>query len=182
MTVQEWKRIAYLLVNGWPGEFSKDSIVVYGDMLQEYEVEEVRGALQRCVKRGSRYRPTIGELVKEVESIAVSSQPSFDEAWELVQSAMRRPDPMGYLEGVGAHRYVVAWLATYGIERMRREPVRAEGNVHAGAVINRLRLSYEEYVERARARELHGAPPALPSGKASAALRKLSIPQLELGA
>jgi hypothetical protein len=63
MTRDEFKQIAVVLDECWPGDFTVTAEAAYFAVLQEKTASVIEQACRELVNRGARFRPTPSELV-----------------------------------------------------------------------------------------------------------------------
>lgn len=90
MTDDEWDAIAYVLEEGWHGQFPDDKRRVTRMFIDAYDPEVVMAALHRIAQNGKPFRPESPEIIKAIRDVTVPPVPSWAEAWHVVQRAMSR--------------------------------------------------------------------------------------------
>lgn len=171
MTDAEWVTLAEQLDQAFKGEFDEGKERVYRRYLEQLGYDRSQAALDMLVLKGQVFLPSAGEIVEAAGEASGPPAPTFDEAWAVVRPALSdSATVMARLGRVGAADEVMAWVASYGAQRMAREHV--DDDVYGGAVMQKLRQSYAQFVECAAHRRALGLP-ILEAGVAAArGLRK----------
>lgn len=71
----QWSAIAALIAEWWPGEFSDDAERAWFIAVEAFDAQHVTDALRALLMRGSRFRPSVAELLGELR--ADPSAPTF---------------------------------------------------------------------------------------------------------
>jgi hypothetical protein len=154
MTRAEWQALSHLaFAEWWDAPQDEDRCEAWYGVLAPFDYSAVQLALRRLLRESPRFAPRLGELVVQLEP----RPPSFDEIWLHLERLLGRyhaDDLQGGLRAVSAELGVdvAGWAAAYGWARLCVEQV--GDPEHGGAVLHRLRASYEETAgdEPARAR------------------------------
>lgn len=169
MNKQAWDRLADCLASWWPGEWTVQKSAAYHLALDGFDPSAVLTALGRLLQAGDRFRPSAAEITAEITGVTRAQHASPDEAWTLVEQAMRRVGVSRYDARFAAqHQAAIDWLATkdraaaaWAARRglcqlegsLGQEPVNGE---HGGAVRGALRRDYRELVTEITERQLEG--------------------------
>lgn len=157
MTGEEWAEVATELEYAFKGELDEMKERVYRRHLDKRGHAAVMLALTALVERGQVFLPSVGEIVQAIEYSSRPPEPTFDEAWAVVRPALANSTTaVKTLTEGGAAEVVVAWVASYGGQRLGLEPT--EDPTHGGAVMHGLQQSYEQFLERAHHRRVLGLP------------------------
>lgn len=133
MTTQEWALIAARMITYWPAtKWEPETIAIWGEELQGFDVEAVRTAFNTLKLRPGAFAPSLGDVLSEIR--ADPSQPTFEEMfriWEKAASVRvpaRRYDDDGHRWQVklaairevlaGEHPVAASFIERYGIRRM----------------------------------------------------------------
>lgn len=166
-TTPEWDAFCGLLEEGWPGEFTDEARTAWRVLLDGAQPSAAVQALKRLLFAGSRFRPSAAELLAELRRDP--STPTWDEAWMLIQRAIRahRTDEQ-LLAALDAHHPSLrAWVERFGAQRLRMLPV---GDPQWGEQrMRELRESWERHMEASETRQVA----ALASGSGREGLRQL---------
>lgn len=148
MTRAEWRLIAGLVDEWWPGKFERNSADAWFVALENREAQSVLDALKMLLARGGVHRPSLGEVVGQLR--AEPSRPTFDEAYRLIYG------PGGVLgfkrKAKVGNPWVLAFVERFGVDRLRLLEVDSEdyGEVNRRA----LRQSWEQFVEAMEGRDI----------------------------
>lgn len=157
MTAAQWTEVELELEYAFKGELSEARAAVYRRHLGGQEHEAVMRALGLLIARGQVFLPSVGEIVQALGHNSGPPEPTFDEAWAVVRPALANSTTaVKTLTEGGAAEVVVAWVASYGGQRLGAEPT--EDPTHGGAVMHGLQQSYDQFVERAQHRRALGMP------------------------
>lgn len=169
MTDEEWAGIATMLRHGWTQSFPVAASETYRTFLDALPARAVAGALGRLAQRGGDFRPSAAAILAEATGQRGEQYASGDEAWALVEQAVRMikggtTDP----EFPARHQAAVDWLrerdesvAAWAAQRGLRGPgslgaEEVHSPEHGGAVKHRLRLEHQDIVGQAKQRVLAG--------------------------
>ncbi len=169
MIPADWKRLADMLDSFWPGEWTTQKSEAYHLALDAFDPTQVAVAIQSRLHAGDKFRPSAAELVADITGVHRGRYAAPDEAWTLVEQAMRRVGVSRYDARFAAqHQAAIDWLATQdraaaawaarrGLCQLEgslgQEPVNGE---HGGAVRGALRRDYRELVTEITERQLEG--------------------------
>lgn len=169
MTDQEWASVATMLRHGWTQGFPEAASETYRVFLDRLPVAMVAGSLGRLAERGGEFRPSAAAILAEATGGQRTSYVSGDEAWALIERAVRMiPGGIGDPEFGDRHQAAVDWLreqdesvAAWAARRGLRGPgsLGAESvhdTEHGGAVKHRLALEHGDVVRLAKERVLLG--------------------------
>jgi hypothetical protein len=175
----EWEGFCALLEEAWPGEFDDAARASWRLLLDGIEPAAASEGLRRMLFSGQRFRPSVSEFLAAVR--ADPSEPTFDEAVQLIRRALKAP---GYRERLrerqretgstfvstddedelrkdairGAleqmHPRVRGFVATQGVERLHRMLGQVEGEEWGEKHRADLRADWERHVESGEQREL----------------------------
>jgi len=157
MLPEEWQEIAAVIDNAWRGGFDDHRAGSYFMLLSEYETVQVERALRVLVANGNPFVPAVAEIVSAIEGqdrVAVPTWPEVLGAVRRVLPRYSRDHAAGLAKLAETHAIVASWVATYGWDRLSREPV--EDPKYGGAILKRLEDSYAEHVQRQQERQRHG--------------------------
>jgi len=156
VTSTEAQTVCFLLREGWPGQFDDRKTAAYSAFLLGHDHEAIMAALHRLVAKGARFVPSIGELVGEAAQDP--SLPSWDEAWQALQRAMKKSPEAAALAHLEreAHPWVAAFLRMVGWQTLRNTPF---WDPDFGPLrLKELREAWVAWVERAESRQRSGLP------------------------
>lgn len=170
MNDQDWRRIAALLRRWWPGAFDDDDAEAYRVALDRYESADVAKVLGKALESGERFRPSASELVGALAGR--TPRPSADEAWRLIEEAVRRVGRSMYAADFDdRHQAAIDWLAgqdvVLGAFAARRGLCQLPGSLGmervndpdvGGAVRGRIGKDWRTAVAAAADREARGLP------------------------
>jgi hypothetical protein len=163
----EWDAFCALLEEGWPGEFAEDARVAWRVLLDD--VQPVAGvqALKRLLLAGIRFRPSAAELLAEVHHDP--SKPTWEEAWTLIQRAIRRHrTDQALLAALDEHHASLrAFVERYGPQRLRTLPV--GDPVWGEQRLRELREAWDRHMDASETRQVA----ALAAGTGHDGLRRL---------
>lgn len=183
-TQDEWDAVAFLLEKGWKGDLTDEDLEAYLTLLAGVQPAAVVAGLQRLVRHGKPFTPTVSEIVQAAQ--ADDGTPSWPEAWGQIfgrggivhaRSGLRtyrtenervRADEDAMLERSAAcHPFIASFVHAVGIARLRTLPV----HDHDWGELERRRLGEEwaEHVDRVEARRRAGIPLQLPTPAAARA-------------
>lgn len=166
MTRDEFKTAAFLLEECWPSEFTENTEAAYFAMLNDFEIADLLRGLRAL--RGSRFRPSVGELVS-VLSPAKADQPTFDEMYEsLLGLRGILHSPRFDEKATGLHPLVLAFVQQQGLGRLRATHFEDPDDGHWRR--KELLAAWERHVEVCEGRDLA----ALTSGSNGGGLHRLS--------
>jgi hypothetical protein len=153
MTDEEYSVVDQLLGCGWSSpKWDQAQSDTYRLVLDGYDGDRVLLAVQRLIQRGGAFRPSIAEVVAALDAEQAAAVPTWDE----VYAAIWGPGGVswtGRLDGV--HELVALYVERRGgIDGVRREEVAHPD--YRGAVLQRLKQSWEELLEQVRACEREG--------------------------
>lgn len=133
---QEWDGFCALLEEGWPGAFDDATRESWGILLAEVQPAQAVTALKRLLFAGSKFRPSVSELLAEVRRDP--SVPSFLEMERLVfgpkgalsaqapagkyadQAEMRRAEHLAVISRArDMHPLVASFVHRQGIDRLK---------------------------------------------------------------
>lgn len=152
-TTDEWEGFTLCLERWWKDPFDDSDRIAWKLAVDGLDPQTAAGALKLLLRRGETWRPSVAEFVAALEPVA----PTFDEAWPVIQNAMRllRPgeDGAAVVSQVRslAGDQAAGWLASYGVWRLANEPV--EDPSYGGVVVKRLRDHYSELVAEPAGRD-----------------------------
>lgn len=153
MTDAEWAEVVVELEYAFKGELDEVGHAVYRRHLDGYGHGDVLRALAVLARGGQVFLPAVGEVLAALQP----PEPTFDEAWAVVRPALANSTTaVKTLTEGGAAEVVVAWVASYGGQRLGLEPT--EDPTHGGAVMHGLQRSYEQFLDRAHHRRALGLP------------------------
>lgn len=157
MTRDEWTAVSLVIENCWQGEFDDDRADAYFSMLEHFTVDQVLAALRLLAEGGRPFIPTVPEITLAARTVAEPLVPSWSEAWSMIQLSIRRcrteEQAVEFL-GKRAHRFVGAFVAAEGFDKLRYEPV--EDPEFGSLRLRDLQGRWKEFCERSIERERHG--------------------------
>lgn len=119
MTDDAWERLSVMLGSWWGQPWDARKSEAYRLALDRFEPGQVVQALEAAGRKDPKWRPGALELVAAIEGPG-PSHPSPDEAWALLQRAVRRVGVSAHdLRFRERHQAAIDWLA-------RRDPVLAD--------------------------------------------------------
>src|SRR5947209_11184187 len=153
-TDTQWAGFCALLREGWPGDFDEAAQDAWRLLLSDVEPQEAVAGLRVLVAKGSRFRPSVGELVAEIRSDP--TRPTFDEALaQLVRAIQVRPDAAVLERGAEwMHPYAHAFLKSFGVDRFRRLEIYDDD--YGDLRMTELRDAWQRFETRAESRERSG--------------------------
>ena len=171
MTDQEWADLDKLLRNWWSQDWDADRSEAFRVALDRFPAPVVAAALGRLLESGGAFRPSAAEIVAAVLNSG-KPRPQPDEAWGLIEQAVRRIRYSIYDERYHeSFAEALAWLRTQdevvagwaarrglcGDGSLGHEPI-LDPEI-GGAVRRRLYDEYTENVGAAADRVARGLPP-----------------------
>ena len=183
-TDDEWDSFAAMLGEGWHGDFDQAASRVWRVLLTDVEPKAAVGSLKRLLLQGRAHRPSLSELLAEVNHDP--SAPTYDEAMALIFGPRgllnARPLPGRYRDAdtlneayaeakqqalADAHPLVASFVVRQGWDRLNNlgllDPVYGEVRRRE------LRQAWDDHTRTSTAREIA----ALAAGRSKSDLRQL---------
>lgn len=176
---EQWSAFLVLVEDWWPGELSGEKAQSWRVVTGSIDPGAAREALERLLLGGQRFRPSASEFLAAVR--ADPSEPTFDEAVQLIRRALKAP---GYRDRLREHQRetgstfisaddedelreeaikaaleqthprVRGFVATQGVERLHRMLGQIEDGDWGEKHRADLRADWERHVESGEQREL----------------------------
>jgi hypothetical protein len=138
VTDQDWQRLADLLANWWPGEWTAARDEAYRVALDRYTPLQVLNALEARLRAGETFRPSAAQLVAAIIGQDMPPAPSWPAVCEALAThpALRQLPRREYSDEENArlaravaqaaleiHPAVAGMLADVGVEVLRNAPL-----------------------------------------------------------
>lgn len=106
----DWERLASLIGNWWPGEWTRERDEAYRMALDGFAPADVLRAFEVHLRAGERFRPSAAEVVATILGSTGTASPGH--ALELVEQACRRVNRSVYAADFhDRHQAALDWLA-----------------------------------------------------------------------
>jgi hypothetical protein len=178
-TDHEWEMFCALVEEAWPGEFDDEARTSWRILLDDIEPAGAISAVKRLLYSGRKFypRPAVSDVLAEVRSDP--SLPTFDEAWWLIERAMRRTQsPWGTFGSPGEmnraynelilaalsqhHPAVRSFAERQGLDRLRA--VQVDDPRWGDKTRRELREAWERHLEATDGREIAALASGCPDG------------------
>lgn len=169
MNDTDWARLSLLIGRCWPGAWTAEDSDAYRIALDGFDPQHVLTAVERRMRSSARFRPSVAEIIGEITGATRGEHVAPDEAWTLVEQAIRRVGCSRYDQRFAVqHQAAIDWLATQdravAAWAARRGLCQIEGSLgqepvngdNGGIVRAALRRDYRDLVTEITERQLEG--------------------------
>lgn len=154
MTLDEWKKLAYLL-DCWWGQpaMDDDRIAAYYSILRDQDAATVEAAARMLLEKGGDFTPSAAKMLQACRMVGGTAEPTPTEALDYVLQAIRRW-PQKVHRTVALHWLLTKGEAVAGWAEISWNDIAMaplEDPERGGQVRARLEKSYQAFLERMQA-------------------------------